>query len=96
MLIYLQVYSNRSLGEESFYAEKNERRRPWRTQWRAQDDESTNVFQPTQELVEMIKNDKREGGDQRHLAQCYYSRIALIVNGVHESEIYFTVQFGVN
>ena len=44
----------------------------------------------------MIKNDKREGGDQRHLAQCYYSRIALIVNGVHESEIYFTVQFGVN
>ena len=33
---------------------------------------------------------------QPHLAQCYSFRIALIVNGVHESKIYFAVQLGVN
>ena len=33
---------------------------------------------------------------QPHLAQCYSRRIALMLYGAHESEIYFEVQLGVN
>ena len=33
---------------------------------------------------------------QPHLALCYPRRIALILCGAHESEIYFEVQLGVN
>ena len=33
---------------------------------------------------------------QPHLAQCYSRRIALMLNGVHESKIYFEVQLDVN
>ena len=35
-------------------------------------------------------------GFQPHLAQCYSRRKALMLNSVHESKIYFTVQLGVN
>ena len=33
---------------------------------------------------------------QPHLAQCYSRRIALMLNCLHESKIYFEVQLGVN
>ena len=33
---------------------------------------------------------------QPHLAQCYSRRIALMLNSVHESKIYFEIELGVN
>ena len=42
------------------------------------------------------KRFKKDHSSQTHLAQDHPLRIALIVNGVHESKIRFTFQLGVN